>query len=257
MPELRPFDHVEKGAERVALAATPEDPEGTIGRREQYSPAGPFAVRDCALAAIATGRHAENLRELRNELRTVDPASIYYHFWGGLLRPTFDDPRYNNDFARWAHHALHNPALAERLSVVDPTDHNDLDSLRRELVDTIEEELDSSDALAWTSRGQRFHFVRSQIVVFDTRRSVKEPAGLAAAVATMSRSSVFYHFVDARRRTPNSVDDFSTWLTDLGDEEYCDLCVRLKGIDPFFITLTEIGEELVQTFKEFLGEGTP
>ncbi len=128
---------MEKGAERVALAATPEDPEETIGRREQYSPAGPFAVRDCALAAIATGRHAENLRELRNELRTVDPASIYYHFWGGLLRPTFDDPRYNNDFARWAHHALHNPALAERLSVVDPTDHNDLDSLRRELVDTI------------------------------------------------------------------------------------------------------------------------
>ncbi len=92
--------------------------------------------------------------------------------------------------------------------------------------------------------------------MFDTRRSVNEPAGLAAAVATMSRSSVFYHFVDARRRTPNSVDDFSTWLTDLRDEEYGGLCVRLKGIDPFFSTLTEIGEELVRTFKEFLSEET-
>jgi hypothetical protein len=139
--------------------------------------------------------------------------------------------------------------------VIDPTDHDDLESLRRDLIDTIEEELDSSDSLAWASREQRFHFVRSQIVVFHTHRTVMEPAGLADAVATMSRSSVFYHFVDARRRTPNSTDDFSTWLTDLCKQEYGDLCVRLKGIDPFFRTLTEIREELVRTFEDFLGEG--
>ena len=141
--------------------------------------------------------------------------------------------------------------------MVDPTDHDDLESLRRELVDAIERELDSSDTLAWTSREQRFHFVRSQIVVFNTHHVVQEPSGLAGAVATMSRSSVFYHFVDARRRTPTSTDDFSTWVTDLDDSLYSDLCVRLRGIDPFFKTLTEIREELVRTFEEFLGGGEP
>lgn len=138
--------------------------------------------------------------------------------------------------------------------MIDPTDHADLESLRRELVETIEEQLDSSDSMTWASREQRFHFVRSQIVVFDTHRVVEHPEHLATAVALMSRSSIFYHFVDARRRTPNSIDDFSTWLSDLDADRYADLCLRLKGIDPFFKTLTETGEELSQTFEEFLGK---
>ena len=56
--------------------------------------ADPFAVKDCALIAISTGTHAQNLRELRDRLETVHPGCIYYHFWGGLLRPQFDEPEY-------------------------------------------------------------------------------------------------------------------------------------------------------------------
>ena len=74
----------------------------------------PFVVRDCALAAIATGVTAETLRELRLTVRTIHPGSIYYHFWGGLLRPRFDDPEYHNDFAIWARTDLGDRILAER-----------------------------------------------------------------------------------------------------------------------------------------------
>ncbi|HSG26894.1 MAG TPA: DUF5752 family protein, partial [Candidatus Krumholzibacterium sp.] len=74
----------------------------------------PFEIRDCALAAVATGLSAENLKELRSVIRDVDQGSLYYHFWGGLLRPRFDDPEFNNDFAAWARHALHDKVLAER-----------------------------------------------------------------------------------------------------------------------------------------------
>lgn len=228
--------------------------EATITRAAKYSPAGPFTVRDCALAAIATGHHAQNLKELRDELSQVNGASIYYHFWGGLLRPTFDDPAYHNDFARWAHDALHSPALAERLSVIDPTDHSDLESLRAAVIDVVEEELDTSDTLSWTSKERRFHFVRSQIVIFDTATIVREPDELTRAVASMSRSSVFYHFVDARRRTPRGVDDFSTWLTDLDVEKHGELCTSLQGIDPFFESLAETRENLVGAFERFLGK---
>ena len=66
----------------------------------------PFAIKDCALVSIATGRRAQNLRELRDNIVTIHPGSIYYHFWGVLLRPSFDDPEYNNDFAVWVRHAL-------------------------------------------------------------------------------------------------------------------------------------------------------
>jgi hypothetical protein len=209
---------------------------------------------DCALAAIATGRHAQNLKELRDELTYVDPASIYYHFWGGLLRPTFDDPSYHNDFSRWANDTLHNSALAERLSVIDPTDHADLELLRRNVIDVVEEELDKTSSLAWIPQERRFLFIRSQIVIFGTRLVAQTPEELLDIVGSMSRSSVFYHFIDARRRTPNGVDDFSTWLLDLQNEEYAELCAELSGIDPFFQSLTETKGSLADAFVRHLGK---
>jgi hypothetical protein len=224
-------------------------------KRKQDGPVasdGGFAIKDCALAAIATGRHAQNLKELRDEIETIDPACLLYHFWAGLLRPIFDDPRFNNGFARWVFQSLHNQPLAERLSVIDPTDFDTPDGLRRELVDVIEEELDRSEVLPWTSREQQFFFIRSQIVVFSTNRTIHDPSELPDAVATMTASSIFYHFIDARRRTPNGVDDFSTWLTDLQDVKYAQLCTRLAGVDPYFKTLLEIREELLEVFNEYL-----
>ncbi|MBD3347934.1 MAG: hypothetical protein GF400_01910 [Candidatus Eisenbacteria bacterium] len=226
-----------------------------MSKTKPYSPAGPFEVRDCALAAIATGRSAQNLKELRDELRHVDSASVYFHFWGGLLRPAFDDPSYHNDFARWAHDALHNTALAERLSVIGPTDYDDLEELRWAVVDVMEDELDKSEAPVWTSRENRFLFIRSQIVIFDTGIVVEEPAGLPDAVSSMSRSSVFYHFIDARRRTPRGTDDFSTWLIDLHDEEHRELCNELAGIDPFYGTLSETKGCVEGVLERYLGNG--
>ena len=137
--------------------------------------------------------------------------------------------------------------------MIDPVDYPDTTELRRELVEVIEAELDRSETLPWTTRERQFRFVRSQIVVFDTRRVVERPSELPNAVAAMSHTSVFYHFVDARRRTPESVDDFSIWLADWDREGFEELCRTLAGIDPFFRSLVETREELVEVFSESLG----
>jgi hypothetical protein len=42
-----------------------------------------FAIKDCALTTIATGRRAQTLRELRD----IHPDCIYHHFWETVLRP--------------------------------------------------------------------------------------------------------------------------------------------------------------------------
>lgn len=210
-----------------------------------------FRVKDCALAAIATGERAQNLKELRDRLKSVDPACIYYHFWGTLLRPVFDDPRYNNDFAIWVYDALHDQQLAERLGVLDPADFVDIEKLREELLDIVDEELDRSEILPWTSHDSQFRFMRSQIVVFDTGHAVTDPSTLADAVAGMSAGSVFYHFVDARRRTPEGVDDFRAWLAGLPGDHGAAIS-RLAGVDPFFRSLVELREELESTLRETL-----
>ena len=215
---------------------------------------GPFQIKDCALVALAAGRRAQSLRELRDGLEVIDPASIYYHFWGARLRPRFDDPEYQNDFAAWAHHALHDGAIAERLGVIDPTDFDNLEDLRRELMDVIDERLDESEALSWVRADQQFRFLTSQIVVFDTKREITEARDLADAVASMSPSSIFYHVIDARRRTPDSLDDFRAWLLGFG-EIHLDLCLQIAGIDPFFSTLTELRESLAGLLRRHFAGG--
>lgn len=211
----------------------------------------PFVVRDCALVAMATGRRAQTLKELRDQLREVEDVSIYHHFWGRLLQPQFDEPEYNNDFAAWAFYHLHHQELAERLSVVNPSEFATIDEVRDELVEIVETVLDESEVMAYTRADTPFHFVKSQIVVFDTGLSLKRPEELADVVPQMSSGNIFYHFIDARRRTPMSRDDFSAWLEGYG-EKYRDLLDALGAIDPYFSSLEEIRSILSGTFERFL-----
>jgi len=211
--------------------------------------AEPFAVKDCALIAIGTGERAQNLRELRDRLQTIHPACIYHHFWGGLLRPLFDDPEYLNDFAGWAWHGLRDARLAEKLALVDPSQCATLDDLRRELIEVIEERLEESEFIPWAKTNQQFHFVRSQIVVFDTTLRLDDPSMLAGLVPRLSVGSIFYHFIDARRRTPSRRDDFSEWLLGFGDRCAEMVIPRLSAIDPYFSSLTDLRRELERVFR--------
>ncbi len=214
------------------------------------SEGAPFSIKDCALIAIATGKKAQNLRELRECLREIDGGSIYYHFWGGLLRPRFDDPEYHNDFAIWVAHSLHNKVLAERMAVIDPVAYDSMEDLRNELVEMIEENLDETEYPTWAKRDDQFEFIRHQIVVFDTNLSVEAPEGFSDIIPGLSVGSIFYHLIDARRRNENSLDDFQNWLCTLGDE-YRGLCEMINGICTYFTALVKLREELGRVFAMY------
>jgi len=212
-----------------------------------------FAVQDCALAAIASGQRAYNLRELRDKLLEIDLGSIYYHFWGGLLRPRFDDPEYHNDFAIWARYGLEDAILAERLGIIDPTDFAGMESLREQVIMVAEERLDESEEIPAAKRDHPFYFVRSQIVVFDTHARIEHPEELVDAIALMSVGSIFFHFVDARRRTTTGEDDFRSWLRTCF-EGFEDLCETLGKVDPFFSGLTALRKRLTDVFSSYFGK---
>lgn len=216
----------------------------------------PFAIKDCALVALATGRKARLLQEFRSEVAVIDPASIYHHFWGSLLQPSFDEREYNNDFAAWIRHGIHDAILAERLAALSPTNVPDLESLRQEILELVDVRIDEIEPLTWVRATQQFEFICSQIVVFDTERRLQQPQELAATISQLSTSSIFYHFIDARRRTASHHDDFSDWLTNWGDR-YASLQERLAGIDPHFGSLSELRDELAREFNSYFGEPSP
>lgn len=218
------------------------------------APPEPFRVKDCALLSLATGVRAQNLKELRDGLLSVPESSLYHHLWGRLLRPRFDEPEYNNDFATWAHRALHDKGLAERLSMVIPADFGDLDQVRQEVVEIVEQRLDESEWSSWARADAQFHFLQARMVIFDTGISVGSPEELAGVLPGLPTGSVYYHFIDARRRTEERTDDFCAWLAGWGGS--CKGVVEeLSGFDPYFSSLQEIRRELAEIFQARLGKG--
>ena len=207
----------------------------------------PFAIRDCALVTLATGIRAQSLRELRLGLRRIPVDSVYHHFWGRLLQPRFDDPEYNNDFAAWAFRALNEKELAERLAVLDPTKFPNAEALCDEIADIIDERLDEAEYFPWAKADQQFYFLKSQIIVFDTGNKVQNPDELGQAVISMTPSSIYYHFIDARRRNDNWQDDFSLWVSQFGDA-YKSIRKMLLKVDPFFSSLKGIQMKLIDLF---------
>jgi len=204
----------------------------------------PFLLKDSALVTLALGRAAHGLRELRDRVAEVPVASLLHHFVEGLLRPSFDDPEFRNDFALWARDALRDPVLAERLAVLDPfAPPHDGESLRAELLDVLEDRLAEIAQPAPVPPGHEFHFLRSQLVVFDSGLVARTPVELAVRVGDLPRGSVFYHFVDARLRPPRGTDDFSHWLEGWG-ESTAAARQRLAAIDPLFGSLAELRESL-------------
>jgi len=210
----------------------------------------PFAIKDCALIIrICDQLPAINLRELHERVSNCPVDSLYHHFCETAIRPSFDDPEFHNDFAIWARHALHDHVLAERLEILHPYSFTDMEELRKELIDIIADRLSEIHFIPWALHDQAFFFKQATTVVFDTNRTIESPEDLGSAVAAMTTSSLYYHFWEARRRTPGNMDDFSFWLTGWNDRGK-PLIEAFSQIDFYFMSLRELQQKLYDVIKE-------
>jgi Family of unknown function (DUF5752) len=212
-----------------------------------------FAIKDCALITLATGYRALTLQELRDRLADIPADTAFCHFWGALLQPRFEEREFGNDFAAWARHELHDPVLAERLAVIDAAALPGAEELRGAVLELVEERIDEEPSLARRPASREFHFARAQVVVFETGRSLERAAELARAVPDLSVGSVFFHFIEARRRHPQGLDDFSAWLAGR-DADHTPLIERLRAIDPYFGSLVELRREIGAAMRHSFGE---
>lgn len=197
---------------------------------------------------------AVNLRELRERMEICPASSLYHHFCETKLRPTFDDPEYPNDFAVWAAHALRDSVLAERLGMVNPYAYPDLEDLRTVCLDIINDRLFEMTPGMWPQATDQFHFLQAMTIVFDTGVKVENAPDLLPTVLSMSLGSIYFHFIEARRREPIGGDDFTAWLSAWGDE-YTDLIAALGQIDFYFLSLRELKGELVSILTRHLLPG--
>jgi hypothetical protein len=207
-----------------------------------------FEVKDCALLTRMSGiQPAFNMRELRDRIASCHPDVLYHHFCETLLVPSFDYPDYRNDFAVWARWRLGDQILSERLGVIDPYLYSSMEELRTVTLEIIDERLSEVTMIPWARPGQAFFFMQAVTVVFDTGERIPRPDELADAVARMTNGSIYFHVLEARRRHPVGVDDFTAWLkTYEGNWDH--YIKAVQAIDVTFHTLPEIRQELVEAF---------
>ena len=210
----------------------------------------PFQVKDCTLITRMAGiKSAMNLRELQERVDICPVECQFHHFCETVIRASFDDPEYHNDFAVWAARQLRDRVLAERLAIVNPYKMENLEELRRTVSDIIEERLAEVYYIPWAPPGQDLHFMQAVTVVFDTGLFLEKPGDLPGALPKMSLGSIYYHFVEARRRTEEGIDDFSAWISSFENPNQ-EFLNALAGLDFYFLSLTELKKSLINAVAE-------
>jgi len=113
----------------------------------------------------------------------------------------------------------------------------------------IDDRLAECDAVpAGAAWGRVSIFQSSQLIVFDHRAHVRLAACPRARSAPVHVGQRVYHFIDARRRPPMHVDDFSHWLQGWGPTALPAVS-RLEAIDPIFWSLSELRELIAQSLE--------
>jgi len=210
----------------------------------------PFYINDCTLLMKMSGLSpAFDIRDLRDRIALCSPAVIYHHFFENLLAPTFDYPDFRNDFAVWVKRQLEDNVLAERLGMVEPYRFNSLEDIRAYTLDIIDERLCELHIVPTVTPGHEFYFQEAITIVFETGYVMNHPGEMSEIIPLLTRSSIYYHFLEARRRTPASTDDFSLWMENFGSE-WASLIDELRSIDVIFYSLAELKQKLIYILQQ-------
>ena len=206
----------------------------------------PFEVKDCTLLTRMSGLPpAFNLRELRERIAACSDNVLFHHYCETTLRATFDNPDYRNDFAVWSKLYLGDRFLAERLGILDPYSFPSLGELRAATVEVIDERLGELTMIPWARQGDEFFFMEATTVMFSAGVWISHPRELADAVRKMTSGSIYFHFLEARRRPIIGQDDFTSWLLENGGGEGNRPYIEaLASIDYQFHTLPDLRVEL-------------
>jgi hypothetical protein len=210
---------------------------------------------DCSLVRYATGRVCWNLRELLEATHSVSDAVLEHHMMRCALEDHFELHEFPNDFARWCWTVLGDNMLGEQLGLLDPYRHASTSALRAELINIVEDRLWGLDHIPWARPGLEFHLVESRLIAYDTGERLHTPAALLEAIERMSLRSIFYHVYDSRRRTAGKSDDISLWLEARGADK--SLVAALRGIDFYFLNLSQLRQAMIDAFRRHMAEGPP
>lgn len=201
-----------------------------------------FEFKQSIILIKSTGEKARTVGELRDLIASVGADSIFHHTYQYFLKGHILE--YTNDFSQWAGESIEERALSEHLSNIDPYDFSELELLREELIRAIDEYRTQFPEPREALPAEAFFFNTAETLVYPAGIRARNLAEFLIAIKYVEASSLYYHFYDARLRSPERTDDFSKWFEqELGKKE---LAARIQAIDPFMHSLERIRERIIE-----------
>lgn len=206
--------------------------------------------RSSASLQVLTGKRAYTLGELLDLIRTCSESSIFTHTFSAFLQLRQARAPYNSDFAMWVYRSLGENGLAEKILAVDFREYLTVESLRKRLVDIIEGYQDFRPSAFEKKADEPFYLHDVKRFVYLTDKFAYNLRSFREVLPTISRYSLFYHFIESRLETKLEYDDFSNWIDNsLGLTQ---LANRIRKIDIHVHTLGGLRTRIIRLLDEFL-----
>ncbi|MFP4086827.1 MAG: DUF5752 family protein [Desulfobacteraceae bacterium] len=207
-----------------------------------------FQFSSSASLEMLTGRKAFDIDGLLHLIKTCSESSIFYHTFSAFMKMREVQLPYNSDFAFWAYQSFHETALAEKLMVIDFSEHNNVKRLRNRLSAIIEEHVRHNPDCRKKVGDDPFYLYDVMRVVYLTDKFAYDLPSFRDAIASISIYSLYYHYIESRLHTKLEWDDFSAWIEEsLGMSE---LARNIRKIDINVYTLEGLRSRIIQLIDE-------
>ena len=203
----------------------------------------PFLFTGCWELKEMLGRTARDERQLLETIEEIPLDSLYYHTHSFFLRHQYIAGPYPNDFATWAATQVQDQVLGEKLGILDPFDHENLESLRAEIVTIIDHHLSRLATIPRAIFGEPFYFMQSRIITVPTGLEARTLTEFREILTTADSSVVYYHTFEAMLRLGRQKGDFPVWFEEqLGRTE---LARAISNLDLYMSNLDSIRQQII------------
>jgi hypothetical protein len=214
----------------------------------------PFLFTGCWELREMVGRSARDEQQLLEAIEEIPYDSLSYHTHSFFLRHKYIAGPYPNDFATWAAVQVRDRVLGEKLGILDPYDFDNLEALRTEIVNIIDEHLSQLQIIPRVVYGEPFHFMQSRIIEVPTGLEARTLAEFREILASVDASVVYYHNFEAMLRLGRRKGDFALWIEEqLG---LPDLAQKISRVDFYMTSLESIRHRIIKLCDEGLGKET-
>lgn len=210
---------------------------------------GPFNFFTEVQLVEATGETAVNLTELLHHLETASGSVIFCHTFRTLNVHHFIIEGFQNDFAFWVGDALGDDELSERLSSIDLVEYTTIRSFRERMIEIIKEHIEKNPASASRSARDedRFFFCSAHSFVLPSGRRANNLEELANHIGRCSQNSLFFHFIEARLRVGEPINDFSVWIAQTIQNQQ--LADSVNALNPYIYTLDQLRSKIISLIE--------